>query len=198
MTGPRWIGLQNVEASHREAPRTFSIPRSDQRSQLKVGALVKLIFQADGPSAKGFTAERMWVQVVEIRASGFVGALDNQPSFLSNLQPGDRIAFGPEHVAALRASPSGLDLPFGQFALVSRDVAEDGSWPAEAYRRQAGAVDSSGWVVLGERGESPGMVPMLVDDLIAAFRILDSILDEPFGSRWVWDPDRVEYVPSPR
>ena len=26
MTAPLWVGLQDVEASHREAPRTFSIP----------------------------------------------------------------------------------------------------------------------------------------------------------------------------
>lgn len=142
MTGPQWVGLQNVEASHREAPRTFSIPRSDQRSRLNVGDLVKLVFEADRPSAKGFTAERMWVEVREIRPSGFVGALDSQPSFISNLQPGDQVEFGPEHVAALRSSASGLELPFGQFALVSRDVAEGESWPAEAYRQVAAAVDS--------------------------------------------------------
>jgi hypothetical protein len=63
----RWIGLQNVETSHRRDPITFSIPRSDQREALKAGDLVKLIFQADPPSPAGLTAERMWVEVREVQ-----------------------------------------------------------------------------------------------------------------------------------
>jgi hypothetical protein len=63
MTKSRWVGLLNVEHSHRNAPRTFSIPRSDQRTQLKPGDLVKLVFEADPPSSTGLNAERMWVTV---------------------------------------------------------------------------------------------------------------------------------------
>lgn len=197
MTDPQWVGLQNVEKSHCEAPRTFSIPRLEQRVALKVGDLVKLVFESDRPSTKGFTAERMWVEVREVRAADFVGALDNQPSFLANLQPGDLIEFGPEHVAALDSPPSGLQLPLGQFALVSRDLLGAGAFPTEAYRQVPASSDSSGWVVVSEHGATPGLVPMLVDDLVAAFRILDSILDEPVGSRWKWDPDRLEYASQP-
>jgi len=197
MTAPKWVGLQDVEASHREAPRTFSIPRSDQRSGLKPGDVVKLIFEADRPSERGFTAERMWVQVLEAGSSGYVGALDNQPSFLSNLQPGDRVPFGPQHVAALQSSPSGLELPLQQFAMVSRGIAEAGAWPVEAQRHPADTAESSGWVVRCTGPEASDVIRILVGDLIKQFRVLDSVLDEPVGTTWVWDADRAEYVLQP-
>ena len=196
MTDALWIGLEDVVKTHRAAPRTYSIPRADQRTALKVGDLVKLVFQADRPSPRGFTAERMWVQVLEVLPHGFVGALDNQPSFLRNLRPGDRIEFGPQHVAALSGSPTGLELPYGQFALVSREVVH-GGWPTDAHREPPADPKASGWVVRGPAGDAPGFVQMLVDDLLRDFRVLDSILDEPVGSHWVWDDESLEYVAQP-
>lgn len=197
MTQSRWVGLQNVEESHRADPISFSIPRSDQRTSLQVGHLVKLIFTADPPSARGLTAERMWVAVQEVRDGRFVGALDNQPSFITNLQPGDAVHFGPEHVAALYTSPSGLKVPYRQFALVSRDLFDDGQFPVEAHRVPPATDDSSGWVVLTRPGDRDPSVRILVQELVARFRILDSILDEPVGTRWGWDSDRLEYVARP-
>ena len=192
-----WVGLENVVETHRAAPRTFSIPRADQRSALRVGDLVKLVFRADPPSPDGLTAERMWVEVREVLPHGFVGALDNQPSFIRNLKPGDRIAFGPEHVAALHGSPTGLELPYGQFARVSLEVAQ-GGWPVDAHREPPEGARASGWVVRGSAGDAPGFVQMLIDDLLQHFRVLDSVLDEPVGSRWVWDEALLEYVAPPK
>ncbi len=158
---------------------------------------MKLIFEADRPSERGFTAERMWVQVLEAVSSGYVGALDNQPSFLSNLQPGDRVPFGPQHVAALQSSTSGLDLPLQQFAMVSRSIADAGAWPVEAQRLLPDTPDSSGWVVRCEGPRASDLIPILVDDLLRQFRVLDSVLDEPAGTKWVWNLDRLEYVLQP-
>jgi hypothetical protein len=50
----RWIGLGDAEEAHRAAPRTYSIPRSEQRRTLRVGDVVKPVFLAVGPSEKGF------------------------------------------------------------------------------------------------------------------------------------------------
>jgi Uncharacterized protein conserved in bacteria (DUF2314) len=193
----RWIGLQDVEAAHRRDPITFSIPRSDQREALKVGDLVKLIFEADPPSPAGLTAERMWVEVREVHGQAFVGSLDNQPSFISDLQPGAVVRFGPEHVATLHTSPTGLRVPYGQSASVSRDVAENGDFPVNARRLEPTAASSSGWILSGRHGEGRGLVSALVDDLIARFRILDSVLDEPVGTSWRWSSERLEYLRGP-
>ncbi|MFL5540894.1 MAG: hypothetical protein ACJ8J0_18020, partial [Longimicrobiaceae bacterium] len=177
-----------------EAPRTFSIPRSDQRTSLRPGDVVKLVFEADQPSERGFTAERMWVEVREVRPDGYVGVLNNRPSFLADLQPGARVAFGPQHVAALEVSPSGLDLPFGFFARVSPELARGEGWPMAAVRHPSGDPSSSGWEI--GAGDDPGgeRVPMMVDDLLQQYRVLDSILDEPAGTSWRWDDGAMEYV----
>jgi hypothetical protein len=190
----RWVSLQNVEESHRADPVAFSIPRSDQRASLQVGNLVKLIFIADPPSPRGLTAERMWVAVQEVRDGRYVGSLDNQPSFIADLEPGDTVHFGPEHVAALYTSPTGLRVPYRQFAWVSRDLFDAGAFPIEAHRVQPETADSSGWVVLSTPDNRDALEPILVQELVARFRILDSILDEPVGTRWTWDADRLEYV----
>jgi hypothetical protein len=197
MAVSRWAGLQNVETLHRADPVTFSIPRSDQRVSLQVGDLVKLIFTADPPSPAGLTAERMWVAVHDVSDGRFVGLLDNQPSFIADLKPGDAVHFGPEHVAALYTSPSGLRVPYRQFALVSRDLFDDGAFPVEAHRIPPETADSSGWVVLSTSGHRDALARILVQALVARFRILDSILDEPVGTRWAWDSDRLEYVARP-
>jgi hypothetical protein len=197
MTESRWVRLQNVELSHRRSPISFSIPRSEQRKNLNLGDLVKLVFEADHPSPTGLTAERMWVEVRAIQGSTFVGALDNTPSFLSNLQPGDLITFGPEHVAALQFSPSGLDLPHGLTAVASADLFAGRAFPTAAYREPPSDTNSSGWVILSDAGAGVGLVPRQVNDLIASFRILDSILDEPVGTRWRWDSESLEYIGGP-
>lgn len=194
MTASRWIGLQNVEESHRAAPITFSIPRSDQRASLQVGDLVKLIFEADPPASTGLTAERMWVEVREARDGRFVGSLDNRPAFIADLEPGATVHFGPEHVAAIYASASGLAIPYAHFARVTRDVFEERRFPIEAHRVEPTADDCSGWVLSGEGGDAGDLKRVLVRDLIEWFRILDTILDEPVGTRWVWSPERLEYV----
>ena len=196
----KWVGLQDVEAAHREAPRTFSIPRSEQRAALQPGDLVKLIFEADQPSPTGVTAERMWVRVQERRSSRYLGVLDNTPSFIADLAAGAGVEFGPEHVAALHESTSGLGLPYGKWAIVSRRVVIEGAWPAELRREPAPGPEWSGWFILDGtedaafRSDQQNFRPVLVDDLVRQFRVLDSVLDEPVGSQWRWHADRWKYV----
>jgi hypothetical protein len=191
--GPKWIGLGDAEQAHRDAPASYSIPRFEQRNSLRVGDLVKLVFLGDRPSDQGHTGERMWVQVVEIVPNGYVGALDNQPRFLVDLKPGARISFGAHHVIALHEARSGLRVPYGLSASVTSDILR-GAWPAEAERIAPDQPDSSGWIISSGTAPSSERVLVLVDDLLERFRVLDSILDEPVGTRWVWDADRLEYI----
>jgi hypothetical protein len=160
---------------------------------LRPGDVVKLVFEADRPSEKGWTAERMWVIVREQVGPGFVGELNNIPSFISDLTCGDLIEFQPRHVCALDKSPSGLDLPWGFFAHVSPSIAAGTAWPDIARRLNPEAPSSSGWIIT-EGVPTGALVPVLVDDLIASYRVLDSVLDEPVGTSWRWSSERLEYV----
>lgn len=193
-------GLVDVEARHRQEPRSLSIPRSAVRRALVAGDLVKLWFVVD-PPVGSVTVERMWVQVLEAEGAGYVGRLDNDPGYAQNLKADDRVRFGPEHVAARwadKADPLYLD-PNG-FAVVSSHVWADDAWPRRLERRKGVDPQSSGWFVFaGDESES-----FLADasnfrivahaDLFSRFRVLDSGLEGPVGTKMQWDEQAVEFV----
>ena len=68
------ILLQDVEAVHRSHPRTYSIPRSEQRLNLKVGQLVQLVFLVDPQTSGGATGERMMVSLMTFKRGQEVGS----------------------------------------------------------------------------------------------------------------------------
>lgn len=99
---PRGVDYRLVdgEVLNREAPSTFFIPTRAEREALKPGDLVKLLFEIVDPEQGMPTAERMWVEVVEVRGSGYVGSLDNEPHVITTIRPGSQIKFEPHHVIA--------------------------------------------------------------------------------------------------
>jgi hypothetical protein len=191
--------LANVEVVHRENPRTYSIPRSGQRYHLRVGQLVKLVFLLDTPINDIPDAERMWVEVKEVIGIHYVGMLDNDPRYITNLKAGDIIDFGPEHVAGLYVESEEAQLPYGQYAWVSRNLLREDAWPHRLFRRRSSEHGFSGWWLLsGDETESEinnreNFVAYAVDDILNRFRVLDSVLDEPAEAAWNWNADAVEY-----
>jgi hypothetical protein len=95
--------LDNTEELHARNPTKFHIPSRDERTSLQLGARVKLVFllltERNGqPIIQG---ERMWCTIREVPAGRYVGTLDSDPATSQALRPGDRIEFGPEHIAAV-------------------------------------------------------------------------------------------------
>ena len=190
----RFAGLVDAEERHRAHPRTFSIPRSDVRATLGVGDRVKLLFAV----GDGSSNERMWVEVVEVVDGRYVGRLDNEPVAITDLLLGDRIAFGPEHVAAIwRELP---DAPTeGQFAIVSSSVWRAGQQPVRAVRMAPPDPSFNGWLVFA--ADDPrmpderlsGFEPVTHHALLERYRSFDSIEDEPPGTEWRWDVAEVEW-----
>jgi hypothetical protein len=197
------ILLQDVEAEHRLHPRTYSIPRSEQRLVLKVGQLVKLVFLVDPQTSGGATGERMWVCVKEAKDGQYIGSLDNKPRIITTLNLGDDIHFGPEHVAALDCHPEGYRLPYGKYAIVNKSILDEGGWPSRVIRNPPPDDSFSGWWILtgkesqAEMTDHNNFEPILVDELISQFRVLDSVLDEPVGTQWEWSDSESEYVRAP-
>jgi hypothetical protein len=191
--------LQNVEEHHREYPRTFSIPRSEQRHALSVGQLVKLVF-IEGTSAQdGARVERMWVEVKEVHGQQYTGVLDNNPAYITDLEVGATITFGPEHVAALYMGTAGPQLPYGQFVIVNKKILAGEAWPKRLIRSQPEENALSGWWIFSgeettaEAKDSANFAPCVVEEIIDKYRVLDSVLDEPVGSEWGWDDEAAEY-----
>jgi hypothetical protein len=90
-------------------PNTFLIPSQHQRSTLKVGQGVKLIFWIQGDEDFPI-CERMWVLIEQRLPNGdYVGRLDSVPETESHLHTGQRLVFGPEHVAEIFEGLTGYE-----------------------------------------------------------------------------------------
>jgi hypothetical protein len=93
--------LESAEDRHARYPAQFEIPSREERTELREGARVKLLFlirdETDGTEG----CERMWVTIDRVSGATYDGILESQPATTRALNPGDRISFGPEHVAAI-------------------------------------------------------------------------------------------------
>lgn len=75
-----------------EAPYTFYLPDADRLTSIEPGDQIKLIFQGI-PQSKQYNAERMWVEVTHISGDDLTGFLNNEPSDIPQLNPGQEIQF---------------------------------------------------------------------------------------------------------
>jgi hypothetical protein len=191
--------LLDVEEEHRKNPRTYSIPRKEQRHHLQVGQLVKLVFLKDSSETNDKRAERMWVIVKKILEDGYCGTLDNDPYFLAGLKRGDLIDFGPEHVAAIDLSQEGLEIPYDKFAVINKEVWNGDRWPNRLEHHPPPDDQFSGWWIYSgsEKEEDKEdwrlFIPESIVKIIEKYRILDTVLDEPVGTQWIWDDENLEY-----
>ena len=82
------------------------IPSQEEINQLKLGDQVRLIFVLDTVLENGCRAERMWVELTEIRDGKFKGRLTNQPAYITSIQLGDELEFAT--LASLMVPPLNL------------------------------------------------------------------------------------------
>jgi len=96
--------LDNAERRRAEAPGTFHIPSQAERTSLRVGQMVQLLFlflneETDGSPI--IECEKMWVTIREASGRGYEGTLESLPVASTALAPEASIRFGPEHVSAV-------------------------------------------------------------------------------------------------
>jgi hypothetical protein len=104
--------LEDVEEAALKHPNTFKIPTRSERTNLKVGDFVKLIFLIALKDEEGnyLQGERIYVQVTEIVGEGYRGRLTDKPVSSDTPALNATITFGPEHVATrLMREPSPRD-----------------------------------------------------------------------------------------
>jgi len=142
--------LANAEEKAAAHPRSFFIPSLEERLALWVGDVVQLHFillTDPGPGSPG--AERMWVEIQEktLDPLRFIGVLTNQPAYITGLNRGDLITFGPEHVACILVDPidPGLAELSEKTAIVSRFVFEESGSIRWMYREAVPSGKDSGW-----------------------------------------------------
>jgi hypothetical protein len=103
-----WM-LESALSRSETNPNTFLIPSQSERKSLKVGQGVKLIFWIQGEEEFPI-CERMWV-LVERRLPDqrYLGHLESSPETAGRLIRGQRLVFGPEHVAEIYAGSTGYE-----------------------------------------------------------------------------------------
>lgn len=98
--------LDNGEAYHSAAPKTFWIPDRQSREALQTGDYAKLIFRiAVNGAEKDVAVERMWVLVRERIPGGYLGVLDNEPDGIAEndeLWLGTELPFSANHIISIQ------------------------------------------------------------------------------------------------
>ena len=194
--------LTDAQIRADEHPYTFHKPSTQAVALLSPGDEVKLIFdfESDDPDAPG--AERMWVEIKEIKGKKFKGVLDNEPAHIEDLKCGDPIDFEEKHIIQLSIDdpvPSKVDKYLPRCFVTNR-VLYDGAAIGYLYREQPDVEEDSGWrIVCGDESEeymdssdninfvSLGAV-LNKDD-----RIID-LLDAPVGTVFEYDPSKKAFV----
>ena len=96
--------IVSAEERHVEYGDTFDVPDIKVRSNLKVGAIVKLIFELKNADSRtnDVEAERIWVEVTDkAKDGGYIGRVDNDPVVISDLRADDTVKFTAENVIAV-------------------------------------------------------------------------------------------------
>jgi hypothetical protein len=184
--------LQDCEETHREFPRSFSIPRAELRRALEPGWLVKLVFTLPEP-VENYGAERMWVEVLGARDHGYTGRLDNHPKFVKDLAHGDDVVFEARHVAALENHDERRLAPL---VGVGVDVLYNDAWPTWIVKVEPTTKHDSGWRVFSANEAERGATVRAISTstLFRSWSVTDSAIDVGWDGVWRWDADTFEYL----
>jgi hypothetical protein len=112
--------LESAEDRHARDPGQFEIPGREERTDLRPGARVVLLFRfrQPGDGDESTSCEKMVVCIDGIAGAMYEGVLESQPVTSRALQSGERVKFGPEHVATIMIP--GTDPRHPQFAIAAR------------------------------------------------------------------------------
>ena len=208
----KFSGLEDASMIQLEAEYTFYRPSQTVMQQLKVGNLVKLIFNLKPETAelrqgRMPSAERMWVIITERRRDNFKGTLDNNPHFIKDLKYKDIIEFETKHIIQTDIEETKSDIveKYARFCIVSNKILRERKpigyfcRDEEESTMENGRKDS-GWVFMsGEESDEYANNPdnLTFTTLGIVLNINDSfidLLDEPVGSAFAWDEILKKYV----
>ena len=130
-----------------EFPYTFHKPSKDVVSQLKVENQAKLIFEFESDDPEAPSAERMWVEITEVKNGVFSGYLDNEPAYINDLKHKDPVEFRECHIIDTDLNdpvPSITD-KYIKRCFVTNNILYDGQSVGYLYREEPDNDEDSGW-----------------------------------------------------
>ena len=201
-TSPSDWGLLDAEAQHRAFPDTFPIPTSEERTALRTGDMVKLVFVLAPPPASGANAERMWVEVRTALPDGsYDGWLTNRPVVITSLEPSTLVAFDPRHVAGIALRTEEVTFDPNLRAVVSKRALKLHGPPGWAGFDDPLDTTDSGWsVTAGDEADDHFTAPpaevtevLSLGELVQRYPALVEVFQAGEGE-WVYRPDHRRYV----
>lgn len=187
-----FLKLCNAEEDRRKDPRSFSIPRREQRQNCQPGCRVRLQYRGYYEQFRCELAAHAWVEIVLAQGGQYRGVIDETDALLSAYE-GLKVEFGPEHICAI-VLPEEFVLPYDDEVRVSKRVFEEDQWPALLVKQNPETEDDTGWRIVA-KFEDPSAACVVVTGgrLIQKFQVLDSVLDEEALARWNWNEQELEY-----
>ncbi len=199
---PSEWGLLDAESQHRAFPDTFPIPTRAERTALRTGDMVKLVFVLDPPPSSGPNAERMWVEVRSAHPDGTIdGWLTNKPLVITSLEPSSLVAFEPRHVAGIALRKEEVSFDVKLRAVVSRRALKLNGPPGWAGFESPLDDHDSGWSITagdepadyfaGDPAEATQILTL--GELVQRYPALVEVFQAGQGE-WVYRPDHRRYV----
>lgn len=139
--------LEDAQKIADEFPYTFHKPSKEVVSLLSAGNQAKLIFEFESDDPEAPSAERMWVEITDVKNGIFSGYLDNDPAYIKDLKYKDTLEFRECHVIDTDVSdpvPSITD-KYIKRCFVTNNILNEGRPVGYLYREAPDNDDDSGW-----------------------------------------------------
>lgn len=139
--------LEDAQKLADEFPYTFHKPSKEVVSQLKAENQAKLIFEFESGDPEAPRAERMWVEITEVKNGVFSGYLDNEPAYIKDLKHKDPVEFRECHIIDTDLDdpvPSITD-KYIKRCFVTHNILYEGRPVGYLYREEPDYDDDSGW-----------------------------------------------------
>jgi hypothetical protein len=139
--------LVNAQKIADEFPYTFYKPSSEVVSQLEVGSQAKLIFEFESGDPEAPRAERMWVEITDVKDEIFWGYLNNDPAYIKDLKYKDPIEFSECHIidTDLGDPVPSITEKYIKRCFVTNNILYEGRPVGYLYREEPDYEDDSGW-----------------------------------------------------
>lgn len=195
--------LEDVSDRAIDARYTFYLPSKKAIKLLSPGDAVKVVFLCDVENDKGWSAERMWVQITKKKFFGFEGFLDNDPYYIPDIKAGDPVKFKSKHIIQMSIDdpvPNNVD-KYLQRCFVTSSILKENKLVTRLYRDEPEEDEKnfSGWTLYSNEDDikylnekdnwnyvSLGVVLNKNDNFI-------NILESEYGSEFAWNNDLGKY-----
>ena len=182
--------LANVDELHAAHPKTFSLPALWRRQQFSPGCLVELIFLCGD---KG--GERMWVRIDERRSGRYRGTLESEPVELEGLHGGERIDFGPEHIADWKGRKPPA-VPAHLTVSLSQPLRDPERFPRLVRREPPIDRNDSGLRLSWEADDAGPVTRLPLKDVLVFYESLAPLASVGDNGRWRWNDAECRYDPE--